>query len=358
MPSILNYDVEINGAIYTTTSLTSVTVPGRAPLTNYTCRVRSRDLAGNVSEWSTPLVVTTLATPPDETVPTNPTGLTITNLSTTGFHLTWTASTDNVSVTKYQVRVNGSTLADESTTLLRVVTDLTENTDYTVEVRAGDAAGNWSSWVGVETTTLTEGSLPTPLVAYAFNEDGGNTSADAIGSRHLTSGIQSVNSWSEVPKNGAGALVGAGVVPIPNTSGLETASRTLMFWAYRYGDQAGWFSQFYISAQDTAAWGIGYIGSQHYCRIRIGSTNTNLVTTSLSLNTWTHVAITYDGVTFRGYINGVQFSSSPVTGTIATATGGASLFDSQNPMVVIDDYRAFDTALTAEQIVEFMNTPV
>ena len=54
MPSgVKNYDVSLDGGatVYTTVTAptTSVTITGRAPETEYTCCVRARDNAGNVS---------------------------------------------------------------------------------------------------------------------------------------------------------------------------------------------------------------------------------------------------------------------------------------------------------------------
>ena len=42
---------------------------------------------------------------------------------------------------------------------------------------------------------------------------------------------------------------------------------------------------------------------------------------ALPLNTWSHLAATYDGVTLRLYVNGAQVSSQPDTGSIITSTG-------------------------------------
>jgi N-acetylmuramoyl-L-alanine amidase len=62
-------------------------------------------------------------------------------------HLSWTASTDNVGVELYQIRRNGVNLTtvpysqtyfDDS--------GLSQNTDYTYQVRAKDYAGNYSEW--------------------------------------------------------------------------------------------------------------------------------------------------------------------------------------------------------------------
>jgi|GEM_PF-641485 len=354
---VKNYDVEVNGVIYTTTTLTSVTVSGRTPETEYTCRVRARDNAGNTSAWSSPIVVETAASGGDVTNPTTPTGLNSSSITQTGAVVSWTASTDNVAVTKYQVEVNGSNLGDESTSLSRTLSGLTENTLQSVRVRAGDAAGNWSAWTTAHTfTTLSSGGGGggTPVAAYAFSEGSGTTSADAVGTRHL-SGLASSASWV-AGHTGNGLSYNGGVITVPTITGLQTASRTLMFWARPGGLGDGWWVQFLITAQDTAAWGIGKINGGLYCRARISGAPQNLTQAALPVNEWHHVAITYDGSTFRGYVNGVQFSSQALTGTIDTANS-ALIFDA-GAQVQIDDLRFYNTALTGGQITTAMDTPV
>jgi len=108
-------------------------------------------------------------TPPlDTLVPSAPSGLTSTVVSATQINLAWTASTDNVGVTGYQVErcqgascssfaqmatPNGTTFSD---------TGLAGSTSYSYRVRATDAAGNLSSFSATSTATTSSSDTTTP----------------------------------------------------------------------------------------------------------------------------------------------------------------------------------------------------
>jgi chitodextrinase len=76
--------------------------------------------------------VTTLTPAPDAT--SAPTGLTAASTTATSTNLTWTASTDNVAVTGYDV-YQGSTLKATVTSTSYAVTGLTASTAYTFSVK-------------------------------------------------------------------------------------------------------------------------------------------------------------------------------------------------------------------------------
>ncbi|AUP78203.1 fibronectin type III domain-containing protein [Flavivirga eckloniae] len=79
----------------------------------------------------------------DTEAPSTPTNLTVSNTTTTSTDLSWSASTDNVGVSGYQI-FSGATLVASSTGTTFTVINLTPNTGYTFSVRAVDAAGNVS----------------------------------------------------------------------------------------------------------------------------------------------------------------------------------------------------------------------
>ena len=86
------------------------------------------------------------ATPPpaDTQAPTTPTNLAASNTTTNSFTLNWSASTDNVGVSSYEIFRNGSPIGAATATNFNV-TGLTANTTYSLTVKAKDAAGNASA---------------------------------------------------------------------------------------------------------------------------------------------------------------------------------------------------------------------
>src|SRR5262249_28123429 len=83
---------------------------------------------------------------------------------------------------------------------------------------------------------------------------------------------------------------------------------------------------------------------------------------ALPLNTWSHIATTYDGTTIRLYVNGALVRSRSAAGTIMTTTnplriGGNAIrsewFDGR-----IDEVRIYNRALSGGEIQTDMNTPI
>jgi chitodextrinase len=80
----------------------------------------------------------------DTAAPSAPTGLTSSAITSTGFTLTWTASTDNVGVVGYDI-YRGASLHASVTGLTANITGLTASTAYSMTVKARDAVGNVSA---------------------------------------------------------------------------------------------------------------------------------------------------------------------------------------------------------------------
>jgi chitodextrinase len=103
-----------------------------------------KTLNGVYTAQSSPSSTTTATTISDTQAPTVPTNLNAKVVSSSQIDLTWTASTDNVGVTGYQIYKNGSLIATTNTKTAYSDTGLAASTTYSYGVAAFDAAGNVS----------------------------------------------------------------------------------------------------------------------------------------------------------------------------------------------------------------------
>jgi PQQ-dependent dehydrogenase (s-GDH family) len=141
---VAGYDVYQNGIKVNSMLITATSydITGLTQGTAYTYYVRALDAAGNVSSNSSTVTVNTI----DTEAPTGPAGLASSNLLATTVTLSWTASTDNIGVTGYDVYRNGTKINPSTiTTTTYNVTGLTPSTTYSFYVQAKDAAGNFSA---------------------------------------------------------------------------------------------------------------------------------------------------------------------------------------------------------------------
>ena len=106
---------------------------------------------------------------PDTQAPTDPTNLMATNITSNSATLNWTASTDNVGVTQYNISIDGNPVGTSATPTFDV-TGLMPLTTYTATVNAQDAAGNTSGDASVMFTTLAGGGLQ--IIAEYYFETG------------------------------------------------------------------------------------------------------------------------------------------------------------------------------------------
>ena len=109
----------------------------------------------------------------DTEAPTTPTNITLSNISTSSIDVSWSASTDNTSVTSYDVFVDGN-LTKNVTSTATTISGLNHNTTYAFTILAKDAAENKSSQSApINGTTLTDTEAPTiPSNVVVSNQTG------------------------------------------------------------------------------------------------------------------------------------------------------------------------------------------
>lgn len=163
-----------------------VVLSGLSSSTLYHYRVKSKDALGNL-RTSGDFTFTTSGTA-DTTPPSAPSSLTATMVGGNQIDLTWTASTDNVGVSRYEVERksnNGQYVVISSPTINNFTDNgVSGSTTYLYRVRAFDAAGNASVYGNIDLAT-TILFTDDPLVAGA--------AGTFVQAAHLTELRQAVN---------------------------------------------------------------------------------------------------------------------------------------------------------------------
>ncbi len=170
---VTGYKIYRNGTQVATSSTANFVDTGLSAGTTYTYAVAAFDAAGNTSNQSSNIQVTTPS--PDTTAPSIPAGLSATAVSTSEIDLSWSASTDNVGVSGYKVYRN-STLVTTVIGTTYKNTGLAASTAYSFTVSAVDAAGNESAQsTAANATTLAPDTTP-PSVPGGLSVNGATSS--------------------------------------------------------------------------------------------------------------------------------------------------------------------------------------
>ena len=122
----------------------------------------------------------------DTEAPTAPTNLVVTETTTNSATLTWTASTDNVGVTSYDVYVNG-TLKTSVTGVTTTITGLAAETAYTFYIIARDADRN-SSVASASVTGTTKAPAAGTTACASENFENIPANATSYATRTWTNG--------------------------------------------------------------------------------------------------------------------------------------------------------------------------
>ena len=147
---VTGYGLYRGGSSTGSSSTTTGIFSGLACGTNYTLAVDANDAAGNRSPQTVVMVSTTAC--PDTTAPSAPTALSASSVTQTSLVLNWIGSSDNVSVSSYDVYEDGAKVASVSSTS-SAQSGLACGTSYAFGVVARDAAGNSSATTSMNAST-------------------------------------------------------------------------------------------------------------------------------------------------------------------------------------------------------------
>lgn len=138
---VKGYQIFKDGKRAGAASGTTYTSSGLIPGVQYEFSVRAFDAAGNISESSKAIKVSTTS---DNQAPTAPRELKAANPGYTSVTLSWKQSTDNVGIKGYEIYCNDK-MAGSTTNTVYEYKKLTPGMSYTFHVKARDKAGNYSS---------------------------------------------------------------------------------------------------------------------------------------------------------------------------------------------------------------------
>jgi hypothetical protein len=289
-----------------------------------------------------------------------PLAFTVGDAETAAGSLTVSSSSSNTSLVPNANIVFGGSGANRTVTVTPAAGQ-TGTATITVMVSDGQLNTPTNFLLTVNNAPSTAGLV----AAYSFNAGSGTTVSDSSGNNNtgtLGSGI----TWTTQGKNGS-ALVfnGSSLVTVSDTASLNfTAGMTLEAWVYPTVTLSGWkgviikegtsqFSYFlYANANANNQAGMVNVGGE---RIVYGGS-------ALAVNTWTHLAATYDGAMLRLYVNGVQIAAQSQSGAIGVFAGplriGGNASLGEYFQGRIDEVRVYNRALTQAEIQTDMNTPI
>ena len=156
--AVANYEIYQSGQYVKTVAgdALSNNVTRLNPNTTYSFYVNAKDAAGNISQASNSITVTTPPAVVDNEPPTTPFNAIVQKVSANSVSLAWGASTDNVAVASYAVFSNnvqvGTTTGQQST-----ISGLRQNTPYEFTVKAIDTSGKSSPFTAPIRATTRQG---------------------------------------------------------------------------------------------------------------------------------------------------------------------------------------------------------
>jgi hypothetical protein len=318
--------------------------------------VTSQDVAGNLSAPSNEASVVVL---PDTTAPLVSMTAPPDQSTISGSVLVSATASDDVKVAGVQFKLDGSVLGAERTAAPYSVpwnSATTSNGSHTLTAVARDASGNTSE-ASIDVVVSNTAQTPTGLVAaFGFDEGSGVQVTDASGQGNT--GTISSATWSPAGKFGSGLSFNgtSAWVTVADSASIDlTSGMTIEAWVNPTAGTS-WRT---VVLKETAG-GLAYSlysangASRPAGYAHVGSDMPVNGTAAVPLDTWTHLAVTYDGTTLRLFVNGLQVRSSVVGGPMPVSgqplrIGGNSVWGEYFRGLIDEDRCTSTELLTASR---------
>ena len=274
--------------------------------------------------------------------------------------VTFTSTSTGTVSAYYWTFGDGAVASDKSTTHI-----YSKAGSYSVSLKVTGANGDVTTTKAGFITAQGSAVKPGLVAAYNFDAGTGTSLADLAGTN---TGTITKATWAANGHSGK-ALLFNGVdswVTVSDAASLDLSTgMTLEAWVYPTTAQSGWTN---IIMKEQATASVYYLSANSDINVPVGGAFVGgaeralAAKSTLPLNTWTHLATTYDGVTQKFYVNGVLVSSRAQTGAIQASTGalriGGDSIWGEYFKGMIDDVRIYNRAASISEIQADLLSPV
>ena len=300
-------------------------------------------------------------------VPTAPTSLTATLVSSTKVSLSWTDNSTDESGFKIERKTGSGSYGLVGTTAANTTTyvdsTVSSNTTYTYRVYSYNSAGNsptYSNEATISTTDTMVQNLQNGLVAwYPFtgnaNDSSGNGNNGTVYGATLTTDRAGVTN--------SAYRTSAGYISAPSFSIPTSGIISISYW-FNCNSDFGLGEIICLGSSSSTTWGC--VGGDNYFTMNYGrgcgSTGSTPILQPLTYGTWHHVVFISNGLNANTkiYFDGLLIGTSTNANSSNSCSHanlyiGADIYGLGNFDGKLDDIRIWNRAITASEITYLAN---